>query len=340
VKILFDHRLPFAFAHGGHQIQVEQTMNSVSSQGIDVEHLRWWDPSQTGDLIHFFGIPDLSYLHMAKLRGLPVVLTHLFTGTCNRSDLHLRIQGLLTQSLIRLPGWGNIKNQLSWLPLGQANRVIVGLRAEVDVLRMVYALPKEKISCVPLGLADEFFASRPERLPSGQPFLISHGTICDRKRSIQLARIAREARVPILFFGNPYSANEPYWKEFSSLVDQEFVLHHPHSDDTSQLITKLRQAAGYVCFSRHENWCLAAHEAAAVGLPVLLPDQKWSRERFGSQASYWNPDHSKSRNVEVLKGFYKVAPTSSPPSITIPRWQEVGSNLAQIYREVLGAAPS
>ena len=55
MKILLNCRLPFALAHGGMQTQIEQTQAALIALGLEVEPLRWWDATQTGDLIHYFG---------------------------------------------------------------------------------------------------------------------------------------------------------------------------------------------------------------------------------------------------------------------------------------------
>ena len=41
MKIAFDCRVPFALAHGGVQIQVEQTQAVLGRKGLDVDPLRW-----------------------------------------------------------------------------------------------------------------------------------------------------------------------------------------------------------------------------------------------------------------------------------------------------------
>ena len=56
MKILFDHSAPFLLAHGGQQIQIEETKRALEQIGIEVEWLRWWDSAQTGNIIHYFGI--------------------------------------------------------------------------------------------------------------------------------------------------------------------------------------------------------------------------------------------------------------------------------------------
>ena len=55
MKILFNCPLPFALAHGGMQTQIEQTQAALIALGLEVEPLRWWDATQSGDLIHYFG---------------------------------------------------------------------------------------------------------------------------------------------------------------------------------------------------------------------------------------------------------------------------------------------
>ena len=43
MKVLIDHQLPFLLAHGGLQIQIEQTKAALEKIGIEVEYLRFWD---------------------------------------------------------------------------------------------------------------------------------------------------------------------------------------------------------------------------------------------------------------------------------------------------------
>ena len=56
MKILIDHPFPFFLAHGGQQIQIEETKRALESIGVGVDWLRWWDQSQSADIIHYFGV--------------------------------------------------------------------------------------------------------------------------------------------------------------------------------------------------------------------------------------------------------------------------------------------
>lgn len=331
MKVLFYHSLPFALAHGGFQTQIEQTKAALEGHGVSVEYTRWWDDCQKADLIHCFNAPSVAFLKMAREKGIPVVVTHLFTATCNRSPLKLKVQGALTRSLMALPGWGMIKNQLNWQSFQQADRMIVGLEAERKVLRTVFGLPEKKITTVPLGLHPDFLnAAKPSRTES---YLITTGTITDRKRSIELARMARQTQVPVLFVGKPYHPNDAYWKEFAPLIDNRYVFNRGHVDSRTEMISLLQSSRGFVIYSRFENWCLSAHEAVASGLPVLVPDQPWSRECFGAEASYLRAATSE-KNLARLCSFYEKCPGLAAPKIKLYSWEEVGSRLKFCYESL------
>jgi glycosyltransferase involved in cell wall biosynthesis len=332
MKILFDHSNPFVLAHGGFQIQIEETKRGLENLGVAIEYMRWWDVDQIGDIIHFFGAAPVAYIEQAHRKSLKIVQTPLFTETCNRSDVRLRMQGAVVRSLLALPVAAGIKRQLSWGSFLLSNMNVVGLQAERQVLEWVYGVPSNCISVLPLGLSQEFLDAGSAR--SGGDSLICVGTITERKNTVLLARMALEAHVPILFVGKPYGEHDPYWIEFAALIDNRWVQHHPHVGGLSELSSLYHSARGAVVMSRYENWCLVAHEAAACGLPLLLPKQKWSWERFGNEVSYFS-DKGIAANTSELKAFYKRAPAASAPRVKLYSWAEVAERLKGIYEALL-----
>lgn len=332
MKILFDCQLPFAHVHGGFQTQVEESKRGLEECGIEVEYLRWWDDAQQGDLIHFWGVPSLEYLRRVKGKKIPIVLTHLLTGTCNRPDWLIKFQGGIIRSMLAMPGWGLIRDQLAWRPMRECGRIIVGLEAERYVLETAFGVRSEDIRVVPLGLSDEFLNAPPAKRDGD--YLVTTGTITARKRSVELAKMAHAAGAPILFVGKPYSTEDPYWHEFKALIDGHSVRYQPHTQSTRELIATLGGARGFVIYSMFENWCLSAHEAAACGLPLLVQDQKWSKERFGEQASYLL-NENQPRNADILSEFYHSCPAKPKPDIQLHSWKQVGDQIARIYKELI-----
>src|SRR5438105_3339177 len=80
MKILFNCHVPFMLAHGGAQIQIEQTKAGLEKIGVAVEPLRWWDDSQSGDVLHHFGRMPTNLLRLAQQNGLKVVMSLFMSG--------------------------------------------------------------------------------------------------------------------------------------------------------------------------------------------------------------------------------------------------------------------
>ncbi len=333
VKVLFDCPVPVLLAHGGAQIQIEQTKAGLESAGVEVEFLRWWDQTQRGDLIHYFGTASNSYLKLARTAGKPVVMTNLFSETCNRSNARLTRQGWLIQAALKTPVARQVKNQLNWCAYNNATHNIVGLEREKYVLETVYRVPPERISVVPLGIPDKFLQAGAGRREA--PHLIYTGTIYPVKSSVELARLARAAEVPILFVGKPYHPDDSYWLRFKELIDHRWVKYQPHLQSEDEIIALLQSAKGFVLMSTYENWSLSAHEAIACGLPLLVQDQPWSRECFGKQVRYFKTIGYSAENVARLKQFYADAPGLSAPTIKLHSWSGVARQVQDIYRQVL-----
>ena len=331
MKVLIDHSQPFALAHGGVQLQIERTVAALGTIGLEAEFVRWWDPDQQGDLLHLFGATRLDLIQASTARKRPVVLTSFFSETCNRPQWKLWAQGLAVRALLALPGGEGVRRQLVWPTYRACAQNIVGLEAEARVLRKVYGVPQPLISVVPLGVSPVFLGPHATR-PEG-PHLISVGTITDVKRSLELAHLAVAARVPILFVGKPFDPGSSYWREFQSLVDDQWVKYRPHVGKEDELLGLLRQARGFVLYSRFENWCLAAHEAAASGLPLLVPEARWSRERFGNEARYFAGTAEANRGI--LRRFFEEAPRLKPPAVRLSSWEAVARRLQSVYEAVL-----
>jgi glycosyltransferase involved in cell wall biosynthesis len=331
MKVLLQCHTPFLLAHGGAQIQTEQTKAGLEKIGVDVDYLRWWDEDQSCDILHQIGLLDTASIALAQKKGWKVAITILLTDQCNRPESELLVRQLsIRTALAALPA--KFKARLPWQSYFDCDRVIVGLEAERMVLEKVYGVPAGHISVVPLGLSDAFLNAGPASRRDDS--LICTGTIGPAKNSLELARLAQAAKTPMIFVGKPFDLNGAYWMEFQKLIDGKIVKHHPHVGSAPELIALLQRARGYVLMSRSENWSLAAHEAAACGLPVLVPNQRWAHERFGDRAQYW-PKGGFDASVVALRKFYDDCPRLSAPGIRQYSWLEVAKMLQTIYAQML-----
>jgi glycosyltransferase involved in cell wall biosynthesis len=139
---------------------------------------------------------------------------------------------------------------------------------------------------------------------------------------------------PLKVIGKPYSQSDPYFLRFLDAVrDSNGVVEYlGPMNAPAELASRLRKARGFVLPSTMETQSLAALEAAAAGLPLLLSDLPWAHVTFGRIASYL-PLCSQTLFADLLKTFFDAAlHLQTPPKP--PTWQEVAHKFLNIYRAV------
>jgi glycosyltransferase involved in cell wall biosynthesis len=330
VKVLVDHDFPFLLAHGGFQTQIEQTMTALRANGVDVEAIRWWDDSQKGDIIHFFGRPAMGYLKLARSKGIKFVYAPLLSGVGKRPGWKLAIQRFGFAMLRQVVPW-TLSSRLGWEAFEQADACIACTGWEAHLMSYIFAAPKERVHVLSNGVEDVFLQSKPAT--RGQ-WLVCTATINEGKRVVEVAEAAALAQTPIWFIGKPYSQTDPYWKKFQETVQRhpKFVRYEGWVDQAT-VVQAYREARGFVLLSAFESLSLAALEAAACECPLLLSDLKWATYTFGQHAQYC-PITSVERTAQELREFYDKAPNLKPP----PRpkhWNEIGAQLKGIYEDLL-----
>jgi glycosyltransferase involved in cell wall biosynthesis len=328
VKILIDHNQPFLLAHGGLQIQIQRTKVALEEIGLEVQYLRWWDDSQRGDVIHFFGRANPSHIDFAHGKGMRYVMQELLTSQGSRSVTHLQFQALVNRLLRKvLPS--NYRLPLRWDSYQKADSIIAITDWEAWIMGKLFDAPPQRIRVVPNAVDDVYFQSGSR--PLGD-YLICVATITERKRVLELAQAAVEAKTPLKVVGKPYSPNDPYFVQFVDTVRSSggLVDYLGPSATPDDLAAKLQQSRGFVLPSTMETQSLAALEAAAAGLPLLVSDLPWARDTFQNSASYMAPSDTRAW-VTALRTFFKDAPTLPTPPKPL-RWNDVATKLNCIYK--------
>ncbi len=333
MKVLFDHPNPFLLAHGGFQIQIEQTKRALEEIGIEVEWLRWWDASQRGDVIHYFGRPSAAYMDFAHQKGMRVVMSELLTGLGSRSAKARQAQKLLmTLSQKLLPP--AFTARLSWEAYRLADAVIALTSWEQQLMIEIFNVPKDKVHVVPNGVEEIFFA-KPEtgNLKSERGrWLVCTATITERKRVLELAEAAILAQTPLWIIGAPYAKTDPYYQRFLEVVSKSggMIRYEGGISDRSRMAEIYQSARGFVLLSTMESLSLSALEAAASGCPLLLSDLPWAKPTFQQSASYC-PLVEASQTAPTLKVFYDTSSSMALPEAP-RRWREIAVMLEKIYR--------
>ena len=331
MKIAFDCHVPFALAHGGVQIQVEQTMAALKRHGMEVHPLLWWDDSISPDLIHFFGKPTLSYARLVKQKQIKLVVADLLTSQGSRAAWQ-RLPFSIICFLDRLAG-GRLRQKLGWSVYDLADRCICLTSWEAFLVRNMYGASHARIEIVPNGVEKIFLEKSMANVR--EDYLVTTVTITPRKRVVEMVRAAALARVKLHVIGKPYHPEDPYYLLFLQALKQArpWVEYIGPIEDRTVLAEEYRKAAGFVLLSAMESQSLSALEAAACGCPLLLTDLPWARSSFSDGASYI-PLASTEITAGYLRRFMDGVSTA-PKVPQVSSWDDVGARLARIYREAM-----
>lgn len=326
MKIAFDHHSPFFLAHGGFQIQIQQTFAALKEINVDVDWLRWWDCSQTPEIVHYFGPCKKWYIDFAHTKNVRVLVTCLLTSWGSRSPWLNRMHGIAVRIGSKIQP--RLAGRLDWDWPQSADIIICLTDFEKTLLCKILNVPQGKIHVVPNGV-DEVFVTCPpvER----EDWLMCSAVIHPRKRVLELARAATLARVPLRIFGQPYSETDPYFRAFLKVVEVSsgYVRWEGSISDRSLLSQKYASARGFVLPSTMESLALSALEAAATGCPLLLSELPWATTTFHKHASYLPPDCDTTTMARFIKSFHERPQT--PTGFRAPTWREVARSLKVIY---------
>jgi len=335
MKVLFNCPVPFMLAHGGAQIQIEQTMAALGRLGVSVEPLRWWDGNQSGDVLHSFGRMPTSLLCAAQQKGMKVVVAELLTEQGSRSPARIKLQKTLRHlMLLALPR--RRVALLNWDCYRQADACVLLTEWEALLLKELYGAPSEKIHVVANGVEEAFLNSQPAQRG---PWLVCTATITERKRVLELAEAAVSAQTPLWVVGKPYSESDAYAQRFTA-----FAKAHPRTlryegpiQDRVRLARLYREARGFVLLSAMESLSLSALEAAACECPLLLSRLPWATTFFRESACYCPITSPAAGTATFLRQFYDAAPGLKPPPRPLA-WLEVGKQLERLYEMLLSTS--
>jgi glycosyltransferase involved in cell wall biosynthesis len=333
MKVLFDHSSPFALAHGGFQIQIEQTKAALERQGIEVEFVRWWDDKQTGQIIHYFGRPGGGYIDFAHAKGIKVVAAELLTGMGSRSDGTRFLQKSVMQvTKTALPK--SFLGKLAWDTYQKADAFVALTKWEAYLMQTMFGAASEKVHVIPNGVEEIFFQSPTDKDPKPEAdYLVCTAAIHPRKRVLELAQAAAHSQVPVWIIGKPYSESDPYYLHFLEVQKRSpnVIRYEGGISDRARLAEIYRQARGFVLLSTMESLSLSALEAAASRCPLLLSDLSWARTVFEANAVYASGSMRPENLAPILRKFFEDAPFMKPLT-----WNEVAGLFQALYLKLLG----
>ena len=186
MKVLFDCHGPFMLAHGGMQIQIEQTMAALAKLGVDGEPLRWWDEAQSGDVLHHFNRIPTYVQRLAKEKGMKVVMSAFMSGLGARPAWQRFVQKLAF-GVIRPVAPRRLRDLFDWDSYRLSDAILAMTPYEASLLTGVHNAPPSHVHVVPNGVEEVFLKSQP--VPRGR-WLVCTASIIELKGVLKLAQMA------------------------------------------------------------------------------------------------------------------------------------------------------
>jgi len=332
MKVLFECHTPFMLAHGGAQVQIEQTMAALRALGVSVEPLRWWDEAQSGDVLHHFARIPVHVQRLAHEKGMKLVMSAFMSGLGARPGWQRLAQKLALRA-IKPAAPRRLRDLFDWDSYRLLDAILALTPYEASLLTGIHGAPPSRVHVVPNGVEEVFLKRQP--VPRG-PWLVCTATITEQKEVLKLAQMAVQAEAPTWIIGRAYSETDEYTRRFVEYARQNarLVRYEGPISDRERLARIYREARGFVLLSQWESLSLSALEAAACRCPLLLSDLPWAHDAFKGHASYCPVGSSLPASAAVLRRFYEAAPNLEPPAPPMS-WREVARQIAGIYESLL-----
>jgi glycosyltransferase involved in cell wall biosynthesis len=332
---------PSAFQNpGGGEVQLLKTKEALERRGVEVRlYDQWKDKLGSSDILHVFGSVKYCYglMRTAKEAGTKVVLSTICWYDW-RSALHT-YPDLLQRSLNLLRQAA--KAAFPWLPslrkgmMEVSDLLLPNSEAEAEQLVRYFGISRNKIAVIPnaVDLTYEKGDSKPfvERYGLWD-FYLCVGRIEPRKNQLALVRAHRGLERPLVVIGEAVSR----YRAYEAACRQEagpnvhFLGYLPFE---SELLRSAYSACNtFVLPSWFETPGLAALEAGLAGAKVVITDGGSTREYFGSEALYVNPN-----DVEDIRLKMRLAENQLKNGKLRSRirenylWEKVAEKVADCY---------
>lgn len=318
---------------GGKQVHAEKLYKNISKKEVDIEYENWHDPNLTPDLVHFLGYNDFNKIDALKKKGVKLVYTHIMDGLTNLPEWQLKYHTIKNFILNLLPLKFNLF--FPWRVLSQFDAIVYMHENDRNTALRLYNIKRNKTFIIPHAVESlETFTSAEKTEQSKEKYLISLGSIVERKNAIFTAQICKQNGIKIKFVGHPFDSNSKYYREFINNVDSKYVQYYGYCTEEEK-VSLLKNASGFVLLSHGESGCISVYEAAATGLPLLLSDLPWAK-------GYENPFDIKfcsptdiDKASRCLSDFYLNSIRHNRPSFDVHTWEEIAQRYVDLYKSLI-----
>ncbi|MDB5643589.1 MAG: hypothetical protein JWN07_2906 [Hyphomicrobiales bacterium] len=310
---------PTAFAiPGGGEKQFSETLSAVRSAGVNARAFDIYDSSSylSSDLLHLFSVTYSMelYVNLAVEQMIPYVVSPiLWPGDYDERE------------------WNRVRHVLIHAAL-----ILTNSKAESDRIRERMSLPdRDQFVEVVNAIVPEPFASCKRDVARVDPdMVLAIANIDTRKNLSRLAEACRRLKKRLCIAGQIRERGlfERLMGEYGDTID--YVGPIENAGDQHRAL--LESCAVFALPSACETPGIAAIEAGAAGAPLVVTAVGSTKEYFGDEAVYCDPD-----DVDSITGALSDALRQSPVRPDASRavflsftWERTARETLTAYRRV------
>ena len=264
------------FTPGGGEIQIEKLFEQFHLKGIDVQKFNQWEPQYNFDIYHYFSCMGGSFDFCNFLKNYKkklIISSSLWITNDKKSNYPLDA----------------IVNQLCL-----ADFIVVNSFMEKKLLSDITLINKDKFKVVHNGFDEKLLKFRKESVspPKVLPkdwlgkYVFCLANIENRKNQDLLVKAVKKMGKKLVLAGHIRDID--YFHSLNINDENNIIYVGPVNNKSQLFISLFKYALCFALPSKLETPGLAALEAAAIGLPILITEEGSAKEYFGDIKSYFN----------------------------------------------------
>lgn len=357
IKVAFISRATLFTSPGGDTRQIEQTALGLKNKGVHVDIYLSVDKIDYSkyDLLHFFNIiRPADIIHHVRRSKKPYVVSTIFVEYGNvkeeKKNAVSLVKSVVSDSMLEYIKaiaraikngekivsseyllWGHSKS-VRWVAKNAAC-LLPNSQSEYNRFTKKYGVTNNVV-VVPNGINTSVVN---KHYPADERYknaILCMGRIESRKNQLNLIRALNNTQYQLYIHGKPSPNNIAYYEQCKSEAAPNVHILDWLQDD--ELYTAYSNAKVHVLPSYFETTGLSSLEAAVMGCNIVVTDRGDTKDYFGDNAWYCDPDSVASIKEEIEKAY--AAPYDPAFKEHILRyftWDEAAVQTLKAYNQIL-----